>query len=274
MGYEHASTCAVCGTALTVHERACGSICADPECRRTHLRRRQQSLAGALRRTRTAVARWRRQFPGGGDAAAPGQVAAAQGAEPTALLPANTRRLVPLPARRRRRFRDYFTRSLSVALAPDAGHTGGALPGEESVGQATTPADAATVAMLGRACAVCRGHCCAQGGEHAFLRPEVVRAYLSRHPALRPREVLAAYLDRLPWVSYQDACVFHTRHGCNLPRGMRSRTCNDYRCGGLMDLARRQQADATMQVFAVAVDGETPVRAALIRRPTGLACER
>ncbi|NBC15591.1 MAG: hypothetical protein GVY09_20050, partial [Gammaproteobacteria bacterium] len=193
--------------------------------------------------------------------------AGAPGAD-TVLLPVNTRPLGPLPERRRRRFRDYFTRSLSVAAARNAGPADEtAAPGE--LAHPFSPvADGATHAMLGEACATCRGHCCAQGGEHAFQRPEILSAYLLRHPHLRPRDVLAAYLDHLPTTSYRGSCVFHTRNGCSLPVAMRSPSCRDYLCDALWGIVRGQRAGGPAQVFGVAVEDATPVRAGVIRRPS------
>jgi len=264
MNHRHEHRCVVCGSAITLHQGLRGNICADPQCQHTLVRRQQRARARMHERTQSAVARWRRQFPSAGDAAAE---------EPMVLLPANTKRLVPLPERRRRRFREYFTRSLSLAAARNAGLGGRTGAPEEPDRRSCSAEVPATLAMLGSACAVCRGYCCAQGGDHAFQRPEVVRAYLLQHPELRPRDVLNAYLDHLPRLSYQDSCVFHTRHGCNLPAHMRSQTCHDYLCHGLQDLARAQQGEAAVQVFAAAVEAETPVRAALIRRPLETASE-
>ncbi len=263
MNRWHQDTCAVCGIAITVHQGVRGNICADPKCQSVLVRRRQSALARAQERIQSAVARWRRQFPSTGDVAA----------EPMLLLPVNTKRLVPLPERRRRRFRDYFARSLSLAAARNSGLPGRTAAPEEPERHFWPVEDPVTLAMLGSACAVCRGHCCAQGGDHAFQRPEVIRAYLLRHPELRPTDVLSAYLDHLPRRCYQDSCVFHGRHGCNLPADMRSHTCHDYLCHGLQDLARTQQGDSAVLVFAAAVEDETPVRAALIRRPLDTASE-
>jgi hypothetical protein len=187
---------------------------------------------------------------------------------PTVLLPANTRRLAPLPERRRRAFRDYFTRSLSLAAARLVGGAARAAmpPHEEPESHWPRVDDEATRRLLAQACGVCRGLCCEQGGEHAFQRPEVVRGYMLRHPGLRPRDVLAMYLDHLPTVSYAGSCVFHTRNGCNLPPDMRSRTCHEYLCEGLQRIVRGEEQGRKACVFAAAMDGETPVRADVLRR--------
>ena len=39
-------------------------------------------------------------------------------------------------------------------------------------------------AMLGMACATCRGYCCRDGGVHAYLDESTMRRYVMRHPHL------------------------------------------------------------------------------------------
>ncbi|MCF7993564.1 MAG: hypothetical protein K9L32_00645 [Chromatiaceae bacterium] len=181
-------------------------------------------------------------------------------------MPANQRPLVNLPEKRKRRFRDYFTHSLSIAAARRSSQfTRNAVdPEEEGENQFPVVTDADTLAVLGSACAICRGQCCEQGGEHAFQRPEVIRRYLDRHPHLRPRDLLHAYLSRLPTLSYRDACVFQGRHGCVLPQEMRSSTCNEYLCEGLCDIHRIAQQSGDSRVFVAAIDGQATVRYALL----------
>ncbi|NBC12496.1 MAG: hypothetical protein GVY09_03955, partial [Gammaproteobacteria bacterium] len=106
MAQSQSQTCVVCGTELTVHECVRGNVCADAECRRASVRRQLQARREAREQTLRAAARWRRQFPG--PPSALDTDAGAPGAD-TVLLPVNTRPLGPLPERRRRRFRDYFT---------------------------------------------------------------------------------------------------------------------------------------------------------------------
>ena len=275
MGQQYASTCAVCGAPLTVSERLRGGICARPACGWAQVRRRLRKEANALERAREAAARWHRQCSDAWSPDAEQADGAAGRPAPTVLLPVNTRRLVPLPERRRRRFRDYFTRSLSAAAAAHASRRGDRGEASESgISPFPRVEDAATRTMLAQACGVCRGHCCAQGGEHAFQRPEVVRAYLSRHVGLRPRDVLAAYLEHLPRVSYEGSCVFHTRDGYNLPPDMRSRTCHEYLCQGLLEVLATQLAGTTTRLFVAAMEDETPVRAGVLRRPPDTPGER
>jgi hypothetical protein len=135
---------------------------------------------------------------------------------------------------------------------------------EEGENQFPVVTDPNTLTVLGNACGICRGQCCEQGGEHAFQRPEVVRRYMDRNPRRRPRDVLHAYLSRLPTVSYRDACVFQGRQGCVLPQQMRSRTCNEYLCEGLREINHIALESGNPRVFVAAVDAQVPVRYALM----------
>jgi len=83
-------------------------------------------------------------------------------------------------------------------------------------------------------CASCRGACCYHGGQHtAFIDDETIERFASQHPALSAAEITAAYLEHVPDTHFLTSCVFHTEHGCNLPRTKRAAICNLYECRGL-----------------------------------------
>lgn len=251
--------CAICGVPLTVHEVVRGDVCGHPSCQQTRLRQQLQTAAEQRRHSMQLAAR-QQQHVLADQTAVPAEPA------PIVLLPANPRPLVNLPAKRKRRFRDYFTRSLSTAAARRAGQRArhAADPYEEGENPFPMVTDPDTLSALGHACGICRGLCCEQGGEHAFQRPEVVRQFMDRHPQSRPRDVLRAYLSRLPAVSYRDACVFQGRHGCVLPPEMRSPTCNEYLCEGLREIHRVSLQTGKSRVFVAAVAAGVPVRSALL----------
>jgi hypothetical protein len=152
-----------------------------------------------------------------------------------ARLPANERRVVPLPEERRAAFATNIGAALDRAIDdPDR-------PVPES------PEDSASQAPVIRsACTACRGSCCSSGGDHAFLYPDHFRRYLRRHPGRSRDELLADYLSRLPAAAYEDSCVYHHKDGCALPRELRANLCNSFLCADLRDLldARAGQADA------------------------------
>jgi hypothetical protein len=112
--------------------------------------------------------------------------------------------------------------------------------------------DAAT---LGAACATCRGFCCRNGGERAYLSAERMQRYMTEHPTLAPDAVVDAYLQHVPERTTAGSCVYHGPQGCALPREMRSDTCNRFYCGALYDLRRVLPADGSRRVFVVAAAG-------------------
>ena len=149
------------------------------------------------------------------------------------VLPCGPRRLVNLPQWRRNLYRDHLNRTISkAALAPARNESRPAADGEQS---AHDPAPA----MESRLCAACGGGCCTRGGESAYITVDTIRRYMRNHPLARPREILAAYLDRVANRTELQSCVNHGEYGCTLPRDMRSDVCNSYRCGALNEWRRR-----------------------------------
>ncbi|RZL00004.1 MAG: hypothetical protein EOP36_17325 [Rubrivivax sp.] len=135
-----------------------------------------------------------------------------------------------LAQRRRRRYRDLLNRLIAQAVAsqdppPDLGE------------HLATHAPASP--LTGQVCAACKGGCCTSGGDSAYLSVNTIRRFMALRPALRPREVLAAYLDRLGTRTQQGSCINHTSQGCGLPREMRSDVCNHYLCGTQKELQSR-----------------------------------
>lgn len=104
-------------------------------------------------------------------------------------------------------------------------------------------------------CTQCRGGCCAQGADHAYVSAVSIRRRLELDPTLTAGDILDAYLDRLPEQSVAGACINQTSTGCALPRELRSDICNGYFCTELKDL---QQAWDTQ--------GEQPEQLLVIQR--------
>jgi hypothetical protein len=174
------------------------------------------------------------------------------------VVPANLRRLVKLPARRKRAFRSLFQESLRRAAAEIVSHADGH-DGDASQ-DPRSPTPPALEAMLRRGCAACRGRCCQYGGDHAYQNVDALAAYLRRRPELRPRQVLAAYLSRLPNRSYEDSCIYHTETGCALPRDMLAPTCETFYCEALRGLLERFAAGTAKEVIFFAMEGTRLVR--------------
>jgi hypothetical protein len=191
-----------------------------------------------------------------GPAAAP-PPGAALGQPAVAVVPANTRRLTTLPARRRRALREYLRECIDEAwrlgglrrprLAPDGTESGGR-------------------ARLAAACATCRGHCCGRGGDHAFLDIDAMRGYIGRTRPRSPAAVLRAFLRHVPAHSYRDSCVYHGRDGCTLPRTMRANVCNVFYCKALHDQRDLLTAMGKDPLLIGAADGLRLVRLQVLDR--------
>jgi hypothetical protein len=95
------------------------------------------------------------------------------------------------------------------------------------------PLDAVATAVVAATCSACRGACCANGGDHAFLRTRTLREVMARHPLLDDEAVVALYRSWLPERAMAGGCVYQGGQGCTLPRDLRSSICNAYLCGGL-----------------------------------------
>ena len=101
------------------------------------------------------------------------------------------------------------------------------------------------------ACSLCRGWCCKDGGEHAYLDERTMaRVRQAAKPGLNTRAVLRLYIERIPAVSYEGSCVFHGKIGCTLDRSLRSDICNNYYCGGLGTYVISGEATTPVIVFA------------------------
>jgi len=135
------------------------------------------------------------------------------------IVPRNGRSLVPVSPERIRRLREHLER-LFVSMRRDE---------PASMVRAGPAGFAARVADT--ACALCRGWCCRNGGDDAFL-DESTLARVS--PDMMPAaEAIQLYMERVPDGAYHNSCIFHGAKGCALDRSMRSDVCNSYYCNGL-----------------------------------------
>ncbi|MCO6454891.1 MAG: hypothetical protein J5I93_06295, partial [Pirellulaceae bacterium] len=182
---------------------------------------------------------------------------------PVAVLPANERRLSNLPEKRRRRFRDHLLRVVSEGAARHASHSP---PTDDEPGMnlPAESADASRLPVLGNACGTCRGYCCHQGGEHAFLHPETMRRHMDQRPGTRPAQLVELYLSYLGPKTYTGACVYQARHGCLLPTELRSPLCNRYLCRGLEEFLAQLSAAGTERGIALATTEHSLLRASLL----------
>jgi hypothetical protein len=171
-------------------------------------------------------------------------------------LPGFEGQLTVVKPKRRRALAAYVRDFLAELPSPAAEES---LPVAEPT---ESSADAAT------ACAVCNGHCCRLGGERAFLNRDAVAEVWSRLPHLSKEELVSAYLAAVPQRTFEDSCIFHGAHGCNLPRTMRSYVCINYMCSALEKLVAPASAANSIQACGGA-SGEPGKRPARSRARAG-----
>lgn len=115
------------------------------------------------------------------------------------------------------------------------------LIGEVSPPRSKTPArlkDVPEATLFVEACSACRGHCCHKGGNDAYLDENAIRLAWARHPRLSRAALMQRYIDAIPDKAIADSCIFHTAHGCSLPRALRAPVCDAYLCGPLERLMK------------------------------------
>lgn len=85
-------------------------------------------------------------------------------------------------------------------------------------------------------CATCKGGCCADGGNHAYLTFSSIMRIRGNLPDHSAEEILDEYMSRLSDEPVEDSCINQTQTGCSLPVELRSNVCNIYFCNSVRDL--------------------------------------
>ena len=141
------------------------------------------------------------------------------------MVPRNDKAVVPTSPERVRRLR----RRLVVALR--------ALRTMKNPERSVAPLRPEPEGFAGRvartACSRCKGWCCRNGEDDAFLDEGTMARVRRARLELDVRAVLRLYVDRVPEFGYTDSCIFHGKQGCTLDRSLRPDVCNSYFCGGL-----------------------------------------
>ena len=215
--------CRYCARAAAPSEETCE----DPRCRQLRAgwidgRKRESERRAAIEAKGRDAERALRETHG---PAVPDRVV-------RAALPANEQSTVPLSDERRAAF------AINVAAAIDRAFEDPDRPVPES-----PESPARHDALIGSACAACRGSCCRFGGDHAYLYPDHFRRALRARPEVSRDALLAQVVSRLPGEVYHDSCIFHTTAGCALPRELRSNLCNTFLCGGLEEMLEEQDRE-------------------------------
>ena len=141
------------------------------------------------------------------------------------MVPRNDNAAVPISPERVRRLRKHLVVTLrALRMMKDP---------EYSVSPLRPEPEGFAARVARTACSLCKGWCCRNGKDHAFLDEGTMARVRRASLALDVPAVLRLYIERVPEVGYEDSCIFHGKQGCTLDRSLRSDVCNSYFCGGL-----------------------------------------
>jgi hypothetical protein len=153
------------------------------------------------------------------------------------MVPRNDKAAVPISLERVRRLRKHLVVTLrSLRTTKNSEHF-------VSPQRPEPEGFAARVART--ACSLCKGWCCGNGEDNAFLDEATMARVRCARSALDVRSVLRLYVERVPEVGFEDSRIFHGKQGSTLDRSLRSDVCNSYFCSGLQSyIDRRRHRDA------------------------------
>jgi len=157
------------------------------------------------------------------------------------LFTAFARRTVPMTRVRARAFQQHLQLQLEKATSTMPTHAP-RVPDRDAERLQELP--------LGSVCSRCRGHCCRDGGNHAYIGAGTL-ARVASYLGTTQDDVVAKYLSFVPKRSYADSCIFHTASGCALPRELRSDICTRYYCSSLIRLGRSLLESPSQPYIAV-----------------------
>jgi len=143
------------------------------------------------------------------------------------MVPRNDKAVVPTSNERVRRLRKHLVMALR------------ALRTMKNPKHSVSPLRPEPEGFAGRvaraACSLCKGWCCTNGADHAFLDEGAMARVCGARLTLDTRAVLRLYVERVPEVGYEGSCIFHGKQGCTLDRSLRSDICNSYFCDELQN---------------------------------------
>jgi hypothetical protein len=141
------------------------------------------------------------------------------------MVPRNDKAAVPISPERVRRLRKHLVVTLrALRMMKDP---------EYSVSPLRPEPEGFAARVARTACSLCKGWCCRNGEDYAFLDEGTMARVRRASLTLDVPAVLQLYIERVPEVGYEDSCIFHGKQGCTLDRSLRSDVCNSYFCGGL-----------------------------------------
>ena len=116
------------------------------------------------------------------------------------IVPRNDKPLVAVSPERVQRLREHLIKELDYLQKRK--HLNRFAPPER-------PEPIGFAAIVARsACSLCKGQCCKNGDDDAFLDDRTLARVRLARPKLKERGMLRLYLDRVPSVAYRDSCIY------------------------------------------------------------------
>ena len=128
------------------------------------------------------------------------------------MVPRNDKAAVPISLERVRRLRKHLLvtlRSLRTTKNP-----------KHSISPLRPEPEGFAARVARTACSLCKGWCCRNGEDNAFLDEATMARVRCARSALDVRAVLRLYVERVPEVGFEDSCIFHGKQGCTLDRSL------------------------------------------------------
>jgi hypothetical protein len=248
---ELKSRCSRCGGHLESVLDQLEGVCSQLSCRGPHLvEKRRQAEREKREAWAATIEELKKAFPELLTDQGRDEVASEQQAH-VSLVPGTDSPLVPLPPDRHEQFLahlDVICRE-AVRLCDDPKKVNSLMTEYGHRGSATK--DSPILPVL-NGCSTCRGYCCRNGGDHAFLDASFVAWQLLCDPCSTAESVRNAYIHRLPDVSVEGSCVFHGSQGCVLSRAERNNVCNNFHCFELQDAIEQHSEGESRAWIAVA----------------------
>jgi hypothetical protein len=260
VAHSKSTNCKACGKPITILQQSNGGFCDDLRCRGPYLQQQhkiEKKKQFDLRRSiaSSALQQLETDSP---------EVFQQTGLDPDQVLvlavPHFEQPLEPMPEERRNRFANILDAKLKEALDElEQTHKHEFLKSQH----ANYHKQSSSLAII-NACSTCRGECCKQGGDHAFLVPEYLAWRMLEEPELTPEAIKDQYLALIPEQHYAASCLFQSPLGCVIPRSLRGPTCNWFICDGIADFRAEIEADPDQPTIAVANLEGNPTRIGLM----------
>lgn len=255
--------CIVCGRSITDREWQFYRTCDNWKCRNMRWRRQHADRERRNERVRRHNKSFEERVYVLRDRAAVLQGIENQESYTPALVPALQRALTRLPDVRRSALSDHLNGLIAEARKEPMVSTDERLFGAEN--GVVPEMDSLSFSVAENACGTCRGFCCVNGRDHAYLTVETINHCWENYPQLEAHDVHSVFLSHIKEWTFENSCIFHSQNGCSLPRELRSNTCNEFGCHQLNQLLKRMQRVKSHQTFYIAMEKRIVVRYTFVR---------